>query len=204
MAENQLESITIQVPTEVVEHILFMMEPELGEMDRDGILRDFASLGFQHFYDWLSGRKRYRTLTEQHTEWLENTYTRLLPEEEVPSYSRLYNKFNIPYGQAGYMMRVLVERELPHLRATARQKLKEALGRALPKAQEAIEDSRPDQPIKVTLSLLAEREVRNAVNVLYRKDDATLLPERSSTYGDQKTVMLPAKTLGELLEELQK
>jgi len=203
MAENRLASITVQVPTEIVDHILLMMEPELGEIDRDATLTDFASLGFEQLYDWLSGRKRYRTLTEQCTEWLENIYTRLLPEDEVPSYSRLYNKFNIPYGQAGYIIRVLNERELPHIRARAREQLREALRKALPTAQDAIRNNVPHQPVKVTLSLSADRELRHLVNVLYRKDEATLLPESSTTYGDQKSVMLPAKTIGELVDELQ-
>jgi hypothetical protein len=205
VAENRLTRVALQVPTEIVEHILLMMEPEMGEMDREDrerILGEFASLGFEQLYDWLSGRKRYRTLTEQHTEWLENIYTRLLPEAEVPGYSRLYNKFNIPYGQAGYIIRVLLERELPHLRRRAREDLKSALENVLPDAQEAIEDNRPDQPLRLTLSLLAEGELRNAANVLYRRDDATLLPEKSFSYGDTRTVMLPAKTVGEVLEDL--
>jgi hypothetical protein len=202
MAQEQVESITIRVPREIAEDIVFMLEPELGELDREDVLGKFSLLAFQHLYDWLSGRKRYRTITEQHTDWLENIYTRLLPPDEVPGYSRLYNRFNIPYGQAGYIIRVLVERELPHLRTRAREELRSALANVLPDATDAIEEDRPHQPLRVTVSLLADRELCNAADTLYRRDNATLLPQRSHGYGDNRTVMVPAKTVLQILDEL--
>lgn len=203
MKEDELESITIEVPKDIIDDILFMMTPEMGEINKEEIVAEFALLGFEHFYEWISGKKRHRTLTEQYIGWLENVYMRLLPEDEVPAYSRLYNRFNIPYGQAGYIIRVLNERELPHLRRRARAELKRALERASPKAAEAIGINRLEQVFAIRVSSLANRELRSIANALYRKDEETLLPERSYSYGDIKTVMLPAKTLVEVLKELE-
>ena len=203
MDDGNLESITIRVSADMVEDILSMMEPDIGEVDTSKLVAEFALMSFQHFYEWLSGRKRHRTLTEQYIEWMEQIYTRLLPEEEVPSYSRLYNKFNIPYGQAGYIIRVLNERELPHLRASARLELETALHRVQSDAETAIRGGKPDQLLSVKLSSLSNRELRNIANTLHRRDDSTLLPKERSTYGGIKTVMVPALTVGKVLAELE-
>lgn len=201
--EDRME-ISIQIPVKEVEEILIMMAPDIGEMDQERVLKSFVNLGYQHFYEWLSSNKRYRTLTEQYIEWLEDIYTHLLPEEEPPSYSRMYNRFNIPYGQSGYMIRVLNERELPHIRRRALEELKESLENVVPGAKKAIQQKRPEQPFRISLSLQASRELRNITNLLYRINDETLLPERSSSYGDIKTEMVPAQTVLDVLEVIDK
>lgn len=202
MSNDESVQVTLDLPKQVVDDILFMLQPELGEMDHEKILTAFALLGLEHFYDWMSGRKRCRTLTEQYIIWLEDVYTRLLPPAEVPAYSRLYNRFNIPYGQAGYIIRVLNERELPHLRIRAVEELKRALEKARQTAEQAVGKARPEQPIAVNLSSLASRELCNLANSLYRRFPETLLPQRETGYGDVRTVMVPAKTLIEMLREL--
>ena len=196
--EDRVE-ISIQIPVKEVEDILIIMAPDIREMDREQVLKVFVNLGYQHFYEWLSSNKRYRTLTEQYIEWLEDIYTQLLPEDEPPSYSRLYNRFNIPYGQSGYMIRVLNERELPHIRRRALEELKEALVEVVADAEKAIRKKRPDQLFRITLSLQASRDLRNITNMLFRINEETLLPERSSTYGEVKTEMVPAQTVLDVL-----
>lgn len=206
MSEKQTVVIKLEVSEEKAEDILFMLEPELTEMDRDRLLSEFALLGFEHFYEWMSGQKRFRTLTEQYISWLEDVYTRLLPEDEIPSYARLYNRFNIPYGQAGYIIRVLNEKELPHLRLRAREELKAELEKCEKQATDLCARGDLDRAIPVRMTALASRELRNLTGKLYRKsareNRSTLLPERETGYGDFKTVAVPAMTIGELLEEL--
>lgn len=202
MDESGYKDVTIHVPQEIIEKIKFLLEPEFGDLDEDEIIEKFALIGFEQFYNWISGNKRYRTLTEQHIAWLENVYTRLISDDEVPSYSRLYNKFNIPYGRAGYMIRVLNERNLPYLRDKAREELLEALEEVRENAQEAIDENRLGQKFAIRITSLASRELRDITNVLYRRDRATILPKSSTSYGDIKTIMVPALTVIEVLDEL--
>jgi hypothetical protein len=202
MIDEEMVDVIVRVPESVVEDINFMMAPEIGEIDEERVISEFASLAFQNLYSWLSGAERYGTLTQQHVAWLEEIYTRLLPPDEAPSYSRLYNRFNIPYGRSGYIIRVLNERELPHLRKTALDELSEALEEVLEDAQKALDANRPGQQMRVELSSLASRELRNVANLLYRRDDRCLLPKNSGSYGDIKTVMVPARTVLQVLDEL--
>ena len=191
----KLETVTIEIPTSAADDILDIMAPQLGEADRGVLLKEFATLGFEHLYQWLSGEERYRSITDQHIAWLQDVYTRLLPETEVPSYARLYGKFNIPYGRAGYLIRVLNETGLPHLRSQARAELRELLGSEYETAQEAINDNRPDVSIGIRMSSLASRELRSILNHLCQVDPTTELPVKSSSYGDVKTVFVPVSTV---------
>jgi hypothetical protein len=202
MNDEQMVEVTVRVPEAVVEDVCFMMAPEIGEIDEERVITEFASLAFQNLYGWLSGAERYGTLTQQHVAWLEEIYTRLLPPDEAPSYSRLYNRFNIPYGRSGYIIRVLNERELPHLRKTALDELRGALKEVREDAQKALDANRPGQQMRIEISSLASRELRNVANMLYRRDDGCLLPKHSGSYGDIKTVMVPARTVLQVLDEL--
>jgi hypothetical protein len=202
MMDEAMVDVVIRVPRAVADHICLMMAPEFGKLDEEGTIAEFALLAFENLYDWLSGSERYNTLTQQYIEWLEAIYTRLLPADEAPSYSRLYNKFNIPYGRSGYIIRVLNERELPHLRRTALREVETALEDVREKAEEAVNEKRPDQSLKVELSSLASRELRNIANMLYRRDTRTLLPRHVGSYGDIKTIMVPARTVLDILDEL--
>jgi hypothetical protein len=201
MSEETVE-VVIRVPRAVAEDICFMMAPEFGELDEEGTVTEFALLAFENLYDWLSGSQRYNTLTQQYIEWLAAIYTRLLPADEAPAYSRLYNRFNIPYGRSGYIIRVLNERELPHLRRTALREVEAALEEVREKAEEAVDEKRPDQPLKVEVSSLGSRELRNVANMLYRRDTGTLLPRQVGSYGDINTIMVPAQTVLDMLDEL--
>jgi len=88
----------------------------------DEVVQTLLQLAAEAWSSWLSGAKRYNTLTEQYTDWIEKMYEHLFPEEtEAPSAQRLNSSFNVPYGKAQYIARVLNDR------LTARQTEK-ALG----------------------------------------------------------------------------
>ena len=55
--------ISIQIPVKEVDDILIMMAPDIGEMDKERVVKEFVSLGYQHFYEWLSSNKHYLALT---------------------------------------------------------------------------------------------------------------------------------------------
>jgi hypothetical protein len=64
----------------------------------DELAQAWLQLAAEAWLSWLSGEKRYNSLTEQHIDWIEKIYEHLLPETEAPSAERLFNSFNVPYG----------------------------------------------------------------------------------------------------------
>jgi len=86
----------------------------------------FAQLAVQQAIDWITGRRRYGSLTEQHADWIEDLFDSFFPNE-APRAQRLYNNFNLPYGQAQYLARVLNDRSQPRFRARARAELRPGL-----------------------------------------------------------------------------
>ena len=71
--------------------------------DRQELAVKFAGLALAEHLDWITGRARYRSLTEEHLARIERIYEDMLPETEAPSFNRLYNSFNLPHGQAMYL-----------------------------------------------------------------------------------------------------
>ena len=90
----------------------------------DDLAQALLPLAVGAWLSWLSGEKRYNSLTEQYTDWIEQIYKNLLPQTEAPSVDRLFNSFNVPYGQAQYIARVLTNRTLASWRAQAREELR--------------------------------------------------------------------------------
>jgi hypothetical protein len=58
----------------------------------------------------FAGRKRYLSLSHQYVEWLEQLNVKLLPEVEFTA-GRLMNQLSLPPGSAGYIARVLRDRQ---------------------------------------------------------------------------------------------
>src|SRR4051812_36137853 len=69
----------------------------------------FCQLMVELMCDCISGKSRYRSLTEFNIDLVQKIYEALLPGE-CPSADRLFNGFNLPPGQAAYIARVLVEK----------------------------------------------------------------------------------------------
>lgn len=194
--------VTIQIPDQAVADIGFMMDAS-DEEAAAGACERFAALAFRLFYDWITGAKRYRSLTEQYIEWVANIYTELLPPEESPNVFRLYNKFNIPHGQATYICRVLNERALAHWRERAVAELRIALEEKREKAQGFVDKAEPERMMVVKVSNLASLELRNITNTLFSVDHSILPPTVSSSYGEIRSVSVPAQTLLRVLTHFE-
>ena len=110
--------ITIELPDDQVD----VVERALRRgryADGQQACAELARLAVSSWIDWLSGEQRYTSLTQQHTDWVESIYNHLLREDEAPSADRLYNDFNIPYGKAQYIARVLSNKTLTRWRRRA-------------------------------------------------------------------------------------
>ncbi len=74
--------------------------------------KKFSLLATTLLSKWIAGSARYRSLTEMNIETVQALYEQLLTEE-APSADRLFNKFKLPPGQAAYIARFLMEKEVP-------------------------------------------------------------------------------------------
>jgi len=159
-------------------------------------------LAAQAWLLWLSGEKRYNSLTDQYIDWIEKIYDRLLPLEEMPSVERLLNFFYLPYGQALYITRVLNNRDTPRLQAQALNELKKALrdrkgdmdklGPALDKQKYSID---MDKSAAIQLEIIAKNLWRESSNEVD-------LPRRSGTCSDLVTMAITLRTFKKVCERL--
>ena len=93
----------------------------------DLIAGQLAQLALKEWLDWLKGARRYGGETDQSIERVISIFTHVFPEAE-PDVGFLYNKFNIPYGRARYIVQAIVNRQLSGLNARALQRLVNVLG----------------------------------------------------------------------------
>jgi hypothetical protein len=161
-----------------------------------------AELAVHHFASWISGARRHRSLSEQYADWIQSLYERLLPDE-APSVYRLYNAFNMPYGQAQYIARVLREKSLKKWRLLAVKELKAALGVHRKAAADFEKKGEADQMLAVRISKLANTELARLCDELTRSDPGFLPPRDVRGYGDTRVVEIPARTIIALLPTLE-
>jgi hypothetical protein len=169
---------------------------------REELAQAWLSLAAAAWLSWLSGEKRYNSLTEQYIDWIEKIYDHLLPLEEMPSVERLLNFFYMPYGQALYVTRVLNNRDTPRLHAQALEELKKALrdrkaeidklGPALARQKYHID---MEKSAAIQLEIIAKnlwRESRKEVD----------LPRRSGSCSDLVTMGITPRTFKKVCEHL--
>jgi len=132
--------------------------------------------------DWISAAKRYNSLTEQYTDWMEQFYAHLLPEQEAPTAERMFNSFNLPYGQAQYIARVLNNRAQAHWRAHAVDLLKSTLSARKSEAEQWVKDHRDQDTLEILLFRPSYQELEILIEVLFQKNSAEMdIPRVNST-----------------------
>jgi hypothetical protein len=200
LAKGGVKKITIDLAGEDIDAIV----AAFGHLeDPQAAPAALAEIAVHHFASWISGARRHRSLSEQYTDWIGSLYERLLPDE-APSVYRLYNAFNLPYGQAQYIARVLREKSLRRWRELAVKELKAALAQHKREAAEFEKNSEPDQMIAVRISRLANTELARLCDELSRNDRGYLPPRDVRGYGDTRVIEIPARTVTALLPILDK
>jgi hypothetical protein len=158
-------------------------------------------LAVEAWLSWLSGEKRYNSLTEQYTDWIEKIYKDLLPTE-APSTERLFNSFNVPYGQAQYIARVLNNRETARWREQALDELKAELGKRKDDVYSWAPD-RAEDGVDMVLSKLAVRGLDDTIDNLYRESPGEV--DFRSRLGGSLTLVkirINARTFRKVCEQL--
>lgn len=140
-------------------------------------LTKIAELAVASWVDIFGGRKRFRSLTEQHLDWLSSIYTAVLPNEE-PSELRLFGRLNFPYGQGSYLARVLREQRGAIWRRKSLQALKDALSAKTQEAKEWVKAGRGSERMNFLLSKGSKTELSTIVGSLALQGNNSLSPIR--------------------------
>jgi hypothetical protein len=173
----------------------------LSDLKKEALAQALLPLAVNAWLDWLSGQKRYNSLTEQYTNWIYEMYEGLLPNE-TPSANQLYNCFNVPYGQAQYIARVLNNRDIPRLRAQALEELKAKL---LEQKNEIYSRPPPQAKSKadIMLSKNATMQLDNIMGYLARKSPDEVDPlTKFDGLGNLVGVKITARTFKKVCERL--
>jgi hypothetical protein len=163
------------------------------QADRGEACRLFASLALDHFYAWISGTRRYRSLTEQQAAWIEDIYERLLPPTEGPSVNRLYNSFNLSHGQAVYVSRVLADKALKQWRKQALKDLAADIEMIWPTANGHISKNEKNRVVRT--SKLSALELQRLSDEAWRADKSFISPAAKGGIGDQRVFEIAADSV---------
>ena len=163
-------------------------------------MQRFASLALAAFTDWITGAKRYRSLTEQYIDWIEEVYGTLLLDTEAPSVDRIYNSLNMPYGQAAYIARVLASKTLTHWRDVAQKDLLGALSNVAAAARKYITEGDSAQQINIEISQVAAHELLRVCSARRRLSRSYLMPRSTGAAGDFRFFSIPASTVVDLVD----
>jgi hypothetical protein len=174
----------------------------LSQNEHDQDIKLFSELAIEIFSSWISGNKRFRSLTEQYIEWIEEIYTSILPVELQPKYDVLYNNFNMSPGQASYISRVLLEKKLVQWKKVAILELKKFLNSQYKKAKELVSKGETEVTFDITLSVLASNELKRISDTIRSSNDEFELPIAKGGYGSYKNFSIPAESLVSIKEEI--
>jgi hypothetical protein len=183
--------ITISIENDTADAIAAAFDRK----DRDEACRLFAALATDHFHGWISGSQRYRTLSEQYTAWIEDLYDRLLDPTEAPSVHRLYNSFNMAYGQATYIARVLSEKSLKQWRTQALVELASDIELIWPTANGHLTKNEKTRQVTLRTSRLSAIELARICDEVWRTDKGFAAPTAKGGSGEQRVFEMSAESV---------
>jgi len=132
------EQISLELDRAVFESLASALRPNGNGSEKSEAVAAFAQIALNELASWSAGTERHRTLTELYISRVEQLYVMLFPGE-MPRATVLFNRSNLPHGQATYIARVLTEKELPLWRAKARLELRHGMEEQRQEAEANIE-----------------------------------------------------------------
>ena len=172
----------------------------LSDEQFDTIVR----LAVESWIDLFGGHKRYRSLTEQFLDWLDQIYSTVLKDEE-PGERRIFGRFHFPYGQAQYLARILRDQHLGAWRRKALESLKGLLEPRHEEAKKWSKDGRGEERMVFTVSKGARVELDGILGALSEANIPGVSPIRTEgTMGTHVSVSIVASNIPQLLNEVNK
>lgn len=194
-------SLLIELDSAMYDRLLSIICPDGNSDAKEEAANRFAGIAVEELLGWILGEKRYRSVTELQISWIEQIYLSLFPDK-MPKATVLYNSFNIPYGQATYIARVLAEKDLPAWRGRARNELKSRLEDQKEEAKSNVDAGGQDRFVKrqITVTKLASLELFRIATEIWEDDKSFKLPERRPGIGDVVNVDIPSVSILTLLD----
>jgi hypothetical protein len=170
----------------------------------DDQFETIARLAMESWIDLFGGHKRYRSLTEQSLDWLDQIYSTVLKEEE-PGERRIFGRLHFPYGQAQYLARILRDQHLGAWRRKALESLKGLFEARLEEAKKWMKDGRGEERMVFTVSKGARVEVDGILGALSEANTPGVSPIRTEgSMGTHVSVTVVAANIPVLLNEVNK
>jgi len=163
-----------------------------------------AELAVGSWVDWLSGQGRYTSLTEQYTEWIESIYVRILPKDECPTADRLYNSFNVPFGRAQYIARVLSDKTLTRWRQRAIERLRSAMATRLDEVEGWVKKGDGELNAEIRVDKLSYRELKGVCDRLFEQYPDEFVPPEYKLKMGLYCVQIPAVSFRRIYEALER
>lgn len=165
------DQVTVSLPEAQRENLESIVDPDKRQ--------EFFQLAVEQWTRFVFGRDRFRSVSELSQSWLGQLFEAEVIEAPLGQ-SLLVKDFNMPYGQAAYIARVLEERDIPTLRKRIRASLLKKLQTELEKAGRLGLDA--DVEIRLHKSERRELSILFAEAVESEQDISQ--PRFGSTIGD--------------------
>jgi len=160
-----------------------------------------ASLAVEEWSDTLLGITRFRSMTELYINWLRRIFLRLLTNVD-PDEKSLVTRFNLPYGQASYIARVLREEDTISSRRKWLEKLEVELSRRLLEARQWVKDGRGEETMEFYMHKYARRELYMIIGNLLGTGQPTRQVRNTSTVGDYSFMLICSSDIEKILNEV--
>jgi len=195
-------NITINLSEDQVECISNAFDHKAVTQAEEACCQSFCKIAVELLTNWLSGTARYRSLTEMNIETVQKLFENLLPNE-VPSPNRLFNKFNLPAGQAAYITRILLDKDVHTWRKKAQQELQRLIVKHAEDHKGDDKKSAADITVTLDIPNPAYIELKAICNHIASKEPSDFkFPKTESSFGEFRKVSMSVSTLRSLLDYL--
>jgi hypothetical protein len=190
-----MDAMPIEITLDIPDELLAALSAAFPEGKPEDVAKHFSEVALRHFAAWITGNRRYRSLTEQYIDWVEDLYTTLMPSTDPPNADRLYNRFNISYGNAQYISRVLSNKRLVHWRKKAFEELADAIESLVPEALRRVKARDEHAPMVLRTTRLPALELAHSCDEICARDREFELPRSKRALGEQRVYEIEAKSI---------
>lgn len=172
--------------------------------DRPLTAEDFASLAslaLEQWTDTLLGITRFHSMSELYAAWLRRLFPRLLPDADLDE-KALVSRFNLPYGQAAYIARVLREEDTLAARRKWLDKLEAEFTKRLDEARQWVKDGRGEETMEFYLHKYARRELGIILGRMLETGYPTRAIKTTATMGDYSVVQICAGDVERIVQQI--
>lgn len=123
--------------SDIVEAARAALSIDTSKETQQRIQKQFDRLCIELVSEWVTGERRFESVSQQAEYWLARLYEEFYLDEQ-PEATRLYARFRLPLPRAQYVTRLLLARRAAQWRVAARREVESTLARSESPARDAI------------------------------------------------------------------